>query len=242
MALFTIVVTGGYLALAALGAGGIGAFLARPQFIALSLMTLALTAIALFTVGHIVRYERGDRTNRWRLSAYAIIAVLGGYFPAYTDRIGFWTLDGEQLRRFGVFLFAAGGTLRVAPIFVLRHRFRSRVAIQPGHTLVTTGIYATIRHPSYLGMLVMTLGCVLAFRSGVGLLLVVLTLVPLLSRITSEEKLRQTKFGAEYDSYRARTWRLVPFLPIFGAGSRTCRRLPSEPLFCVFVCGTARGR
>jgi protein-S-isoprenylcysteine O-methyltransferase Ste14 len=212
MALLAILLTLAYLALAAFGAGGIGAFLARPQFIALSLLTLALTATALFTVGHIVRYERGDRDNRWRLAAYAIIALLSAYFPAYTDRIGFWTLDGERLRWFGALLFAAGGVLRVAPIFVLGRRFRSRVAIQPGHALVTTGIYGAIRHPSYLGLLVMALGWVLTFRSGVGLLLVVLTLVPLLSRINSEEKLLQTKFGAEYDSYRARTRRLVPFL------------------------------
>lgn len=212
MVLLTIIVTLAYLALVTFGAGGISAFLARPQFIALSLMTLALTATALFTVGHIVRYERGDHGNRWRLAAYAIIALLGGYFPAYTDRIGFWTLDGDQLRWFGVLLFAAGGGLRVAPVFVLGRRFRSRVAIQPGHMLVTTGIYGTIRHPSYLGLLVMALGWVLAFRAGVGLLLVVLTLVPLLARITSEEKLLQTRFGAEYDSYRARTWRLVPFI------------------------------
>jgi hypothetical protein len=103
MALLTIVVTLAYLALAAFGAGGIGAFLARPQFIAISLMTLALTTTALFTVGHIVRYERGDHGNRWRLAAY-------------TDRIGFWTLDGDQLRWFGVLLFAAGGGLRLAPV------------------------------------------------------------------------------------------------------------------------------
>jgi hypothetical protein len=100
MALLTIVVTLAYLALAAFGAGGIGAFLARPQFIALALMTLTLTATALFTVGRTVRYERGDRGNRWRLAAYAIIALLGGYFPAYTDHIGFWTVDGDQLRWF----------------------------------------------------------------------------------------------------------------------------------------------
>ena len=42
--------------------------------------------------------------------------------------------------------------------------------------------------------------------------MVVLTLVPLRARITSEEKLLRTQLGAEYDSYRARTWRLVPFL------------------------------
>jgi protein-S-isoprenylcysteine O-methyltransferase Ste14 len=212
MALFTIVATLGYLALAALGAGGIGAFLARSQFIALALMTFALTATALFTVGGFIRREREGRGRRLRLVAYAIIGLLGGYFPAYTDRIGFWTLGGDLLRWFGVFLFAAGGVLRMAPVFVLGRRFSGLVSSQPGHTLVTTGIYATIRHPSYLGLLVNALGWGLAFRSGVGVLLVVLTLVPLLDRITSEEKLLHTRFGAQYDSYCARTWRMVPFV------------------------------
>jgi protein-S-isoprenylcysteine O-methyltransferase Ste14 len=36
--------------------------------------------------------------------------------------------------------------------------------------------------------------------------------VPVLARIASEEKLLQSQFGAEYDAYRARTWRLVPFV------------------------------
>ena len=32
------------------------------------------------------------------------------------------------------------------------------MAIQPGHTLVTTGVYGIIRHPSYLGLFVNALG------------------------------------------------------------------------------------
>ncbi len=36
------------------------------------------------------------------------------------------------------------------------------VAIQPGHTLVTMGIYGVIRTPSYLGLLVNSLGWALA--------------------------------------------------------------------------------
>ncbi|MCM3468328.1 hypothetical protein M3643_12685, partial [Staphylococcus lugdunensis] len=41
-------------------------------------------------------------------------------------------------------------------------------------------------------------------------LLVVLTLVPLVARIRSEEALLRSQFGAEYDAYCARTWRLLP--------------------------------
>jgi protein-S-isoprenylcysteine O-methyltransferase Ste14 len=35
-------------------------------------------------------------------------------------------------------------------------------------------------------------------------------LVPLIGRIRSEEQLLSQQFGAEYQNYRARTWRLVP--------------------------------
>jgi protein-S-isoprenylcysteine O-methyltransferase Ste14 len=97
-------------------------------------------------------------------------------------------------------------------VFVLGNRFSGLVAIQKGHTLVTTGIYAVIRHPSYLGLLVMSLGWALAFRSAAGLLLTALTLLPLIARIHAEELLLQSHFGAEYDRYRDRTSRLIPGL------------------------------
>jgi protein-S-isoprenylcysteine O-methyltransferase Ste14 len=54
---------------------------------------------------------------------------------------------------------------------------------------------SVIRHPSYLGLLVNSLGWGLAFRSGVGVLLAAV-LVPMpLARIRAEEKLLHTQFG-----------------------------------------------
>ena len=100
-----------------------------------------------------------------------LLGLLTAYLPAYTDRHVYWTLDGDPLRWLGVGLFAVGGTLRLWPVFVLGHRFSGLVAIQPGHTLVTTGVYGIIRHPSYLGLLVNALGWGLTFRAGVGVLL-----------------------------------------------------------------------
>jgi protein-S-isoprenylcysteine O-methyltransferase Ste14 len=95
---------------------------------------------------------------------------------------------------------------------VLGRRFSGLVAIQPGHTLVTSGIYGVIRHPSYLGLLVNSLGWGLAFRSGVGVLLTALMILPLLARIRAEERLLRTQFGDEYGAYCDRTSRLVPGL------------------------------
>jgi protein-S-isoprenylcysteine O-methyltransferase Ste14 len=122
----------------------------------------------------------------------------------------FWTIDGDGVRWFGVALFAAGGALRLWAVFVLCVRFSGLVAIQAGHRLVTSGVYGVIRHPSYLGLLISTLGWGLAFRSGVGVLLTALIVPPLLARIRAEESLLRTQFGDAYDAYCARTARLVP--------------------------------
>ena len=138
--------------------------------------------------------------------------LLAGYLPAYTDRKEFWTLDGDAIRWLGVLLFAAGGALRLWPVFVLGHRFSGLVAIQPGHQLVTSGVYRVIRHPSYLGLLVNALGWALAFRSAVGVLLTALMFPPLLARIRAEERMLRTQFGPEYDAYCSRTSRLLPGL------------------------------
>jgi len=77
---------------------------------------------------------------------------------------------------------------------------------------VTTGFYRFIRHPSYLGALLGTVGWVLVFRSGIGLLLTVLLIAMLVIVIRAEESLLLSEFGEEYAAYQRRTWLLLPFL------------------------------
>jgi len=93
---------------------------------------------------------------------------------------------------------------------VLGRRFSGLVAIQKEHRLVTTGIYAAIRHPSYLRLLMTVAGWALVFRSGVGLIIAALFVPIILGRIRAEERLLASQFGAEYEAYRARTSRLIP--------------------------------
>lgn len=212
LAFITLVATLAYLGLAILGFGGFAAFFSHSALTALAIVTFAMSGISLFSRGNLSPGEREDRANRWVLVAFALIGLLSSFLPAITDRNDFWTLDGESVRWLGVVLYTVGGALRLWPVFVLGNRFSGLVAIQPGHMLVTRGVYGVIRHPSYLGLLVNSLGWALAFRSGVGILLTALTIPPLLARVRAEEKLLRTHFGDEYDAYRARTWRLIPGL------------------------------
>jgi protein-S-isoprenylcysteine O-methyltransferase Ste14 len=207
-----VVGTAAYLGLAVLGWGGFAAFFSHPALIALTIALCVLAGASVFAGGNLSKGVREDRGNRWVIVAFALIGLAGAYLPAYTDRKEFWTIDGDTIRWIGVVLFAAGGALRLWPVFVLGHRFSGLVAIQPGHTLVTSGIYSVIRHPSYLGLLVNSLGWGLAFRSGVGVLLTALMIPPLVARIRAEEALLRAEFGDAYVAFCARTSRLIPGL------------------------------
>jgi protein-S-isoprenylcysteine O-methyltransferase Ste14 len=212
LAFVSLVGTLVFLGLAILGRGGFAAFFVHPALTTLAITTIGLAGVALFGRGNLSPGEREDRGNRWVLIAFALIGLLAAYLPAYTDRKELWTLDGESVRWLGVALFIAGGALRIWPVFVLGRRFSGLVAIQPGHTLVTTGIYSIIRHPSYLGLVVNMLGWALAFRSGIGVLLTALVIPPLVARIRAEETLLRLQFGDEYAAYCRRTSRLIPGL------------------------------
>jgi protein-S-isoprenylcysteine O-methyltransferase Ste14 len=157
-----------YIGVAILGWGGFEPFFAHPALIALVVVQLTLSGAAFFAGGNLSPGVREARSNRWVIPVFVVIGSLNAYLPAYTDRKELWTIDGDTIRWLGVLLFVAGGALRIWPVFVLGNRFSGLVAIQPEHALVTSGIYGVIRHPSYLGLLINSLGWSLAFRSGVG--------------------------------------------------------------------------
>jgi protein-S-isoprenylcysteine O-methyltransferase Ste14 len=207
---FIVIGTCAYAGLAVLGWRGFRPFFSHAALTVLVVVLFALSILSFFAGGNLNAGVREDRANRWVLPVFGVIGFLNAYLPAYTDRKDLWTIDGDAIRWLGVVLFAAGGALRIWPVFVLGHRFSGLVAIQPGHTLVTSGVYGVIRHPSYLGLVINSLGWSLAFRSGVGVLLTMLLIPPLLARIDAEENLLQSQFGDDYNAYRSRTWRLIP--------------------------------
>jgi protein-S-isoprenylcysteine O-methyltransferase Ste14 len=207
-----LLAAGVWLLLAVWGEGGFGVYFADPARTALIAITFVLMAVSAFSQGNISRGEKEDRGNRWVLWVFLVVGTLDGWLPAYSDRMGLLTFGGEGVRWAGVVLFAAGGILRIWPVFVLGRRFSGLVAIQKDHHLVTDGIYKTIRNPSYLGLLISVVGWALAFRSILGLVLAAIFVPILIGRMQSEERLLSGHFGAAYEAYRAHSWRLIPYV------------------------------
>jgi protein-S-isoprenylcysteine O-methyltransferase Ste14 len=193
-------------------AGGVAMFFAQPAYVALTIITALLVVAASFSDVAFRTGTREDKSNRWIFAALAVPAILVIVVPPWSDRHDVLTIGGPWMRWVGVVIYTIGGVLRLAPTFILGKRFSALVAIQPGHKLVTTGLYAHIRHPSYLGMLVGLVGWSLCFRSLAGVILTALVFIPLHGRMQAEDKLLAEHFGAEYEAWRARTARLVPGL------------------------------
>jgi protein-S-isoprenylcysteine O-methyltransferase Ste14 len=201
-----------FCVVAVIAGGGFARFFGHAPLIGLVVILAVVSVAAIFAGGNLSPGVTEDRGNRWVLAAFAILGVLLTVLPPWTDQHDRWVIDGDTIRWIGVILFALGGALRLWPVHVLGNRFSGLVAIQQGHALVTDGIYSLVRNPSYLGLLVGSLGWSLAFRSVAGVVLTLLHLPPLIARMSAEERLLQATFGAEYQAYRARTWRLVPYL------------------------------
>ena len=85
-------------ALAVLAWGGWRPFFSHPALIALAAVTVALLFVAPFSSGNVSSGEQEDRGNRWVLIAFSLIALVNACVPAYTDRTGIWTLDGDTIR------------------------------------------------------------------------------------------------------------------------------------------------
>jgi len=160
-----------------------------------------------------VRGQAGTRraTDPWLLLALFVLPVVAAPIAAWGERVGLAMLPGGEARGwFGVLLAAAGLALRVAAIVQLGSRFDPTVAILPGHTLETRGLYALIRHPGYAGAWLTALGGVLAFGGGVGLVPVALMAAALAARVRGEERVLAEHFGDAWRVYRQRTGAFWP--------------------------------
>jgi protein-S-isoprenylcysteine O-methyltransferase Ste14 len=111
----------------------------------------------------------------------------------------------------GIAVMWAGFGLRAWAVRTLGRFFRVEVTVDAGQTLVDTGPYARVRHPSYTGLLVFYLGLGICLDSYLSVAAaVLLPLASVVNRIAYEERTLVRELGEAYEVYMSRTRRLVP--------------------------------
>ena len=115
------------------------------------------------------------------------------------------------LRLLSLIVLAVGLAIRWTAIVTLGKSFSVNVAIRESQKLHSTGLYGFVRHPSYLGMLLIFLAIGLHSCNWVSLVIVLLpTTFALLYRIHVEEAVLREAFGEQYVVYSRDTKCLVP--------------------------------
>lgn len=145
------------------------------------------------------------------LIAITIIAFLAVVVVSALDwRLG-WSNAPLWVIVLGDLLVVLG--LYVTLLVVQQNTFAgSTIEISEGQKVISTGLYGLVRHPMYLGALILTAGVPLALGSYWGLVIVVVVLPVLALRIVDEEKMLVGELQG-YSNYRqAVRFRLVPGL------------------------------
>ncbi len=99
-------------------------------------------------------------------------------------------------------------------LFVLRENSYAGTSVQTfeGQKVISTGLYAHIRHPMYAGNVIMVVGIPLALGSWWGFLVLALIFPVLIWRILDEEKFLEKDLPG-YKEYEQKVhYRLVPYL------------------------------
>jgi protein-S-isoprenylcysteine O-methyltransferase Ste14 len=109
-------------------------------------------------------------------------------------------------------VLVAVGLLTAQFVIVQNGYAAATITVEAGQPLVSTGLYGVVRHPMYLGALVMMLGVPPALDSYWGYLVLIPAFVALMVRIADEEKMLTSELAGYADYVHTVRYRLVPGL------------------------------
>ena len=113
----------------------------------------------------------------------------------------------------GCIIAILGGFLLVGSRIIIGNYGTPKILIQNEHRLIQKGPYKILRNPMYFGDLLMYGGLAISFGAWLSFIFsIVFLLLIVIERILLEEKLLEEKFGNDYEVWKGKTWRLVPFI------------------------------
>ncbi|MGD1007233.1 MAG: isoprenylcysteine carboxylmethyltransferase family protein [Ignavibacteriaceae bacterium] len=151
----------------------------------------------------------GDKGSLWLL----YISITMGYLLSFSiaatriGRIYHWNI----LFALGLFIVVIGLIIRIISIITLKQYFTYSVAKVEHHELIEKGLYKFIRHPGYLGQLLIFTGISISLSNWLAVILMFLSiLIGYTNRIKVEEQFMIEQMGDKYSDYKMKTKKLIP--------------------------------
>jgi protein-S-isoprenylcysteine O-methyltransferase Ste14 len=163
-------------------------------------MLFTLLIILLFLIRHPVKGSHATVIE-------AIVALAGTFAPMLIANQPV-TISNNGILVTGNLIGLAGMVFSIISLATLGRSFG---ILPEARELVTHGPYRLIRHPLYLGEVLMVFGILLPILSGMTLLMFAgYTLLQIWRTYNEENAL--VKVFSEYRQYQTRTWRLIPYI------------------------------
>ena len=165
-----------------------------------------------------------DRGSTWAVGLASAVPVIGfiivakrqsAFFQAWTPS---WLRDSNMpglptVAWIGIAFGTIGLLLRLWAVLRLRDRYTRTLLVQDDHAVERGGPYRFVRHPGYLGSLLVLNG--IAFASGNVVTVIaslVATCVAYRHRIRAEDAMLVNTFGDAYACYRHEIPAVIPFV------------------------------
>ena len=155
--------------------------------------------------------KSGDKSSIWILTILIGIGYLLSFSigATRTGRIYHWDI----FFTIGVILIVVGLIIRINSILTLKQHFTYTVTKIENHELIETGIYKSIRHPGYLGQIIIFIGISTSLSNWLSIVfMIVPVLIGYIYRIKTEERFMTEQMGQKYIDYQKRTKRLIPMI------------------------------
>jgi protein-S-isoprenylcysteine O-methyltransferase len=140
---------------------------------------------------------------------YVVASV--GPFLLDTSGVGVTATD-SPLAWIGIAVGGAGLVIRIWSMRVLGQDYTRSLRTRETQCVVDRGPYRLVRHPGYVGSILVWAGSRLAVNWLVAAMTALVLLLVYAYRIHAEERMLVSHFGDAYREYKNRTWRLVPFV------------------------------
>jgi protein-S-isoprenylcysteine O-methyltransferase Ste14 len=144
----------------------------------------------------------------WLLTGAALLAApLLNHF-----RLGSMTL-GPVFGWVGLLIAVGGMSVRWWANRTLGEYYTRTLRVTAAQSIIRKGPYRMIRHPGYLGSMLMWVGAGLATTNWIVFTLaMVVMFAAYYYRIQAEEQMLMAAMSQDYREYESRTWKLIPFV------------------------------
>jgi protein-S-isoprenylcysteine O-methyltransferase Ste14 len=172
-----------------------------------------VSEMMLLLTKHSVKKSAVKQKDRGSLIFMWVTICAGLIFGFTMARYNEWYLNDYLIASIGLLMIITGFIIRWTAIMQLKNAFTVDVAINNTHELKTNGLYRIVRHPSYLGLLMIMTGEAVSMDSLGSFIVVVLPVtLSIFYRIYVEEKLLEEEFGETYKNYKRNTKRIIPYI------------------------------